>query len=185
MKFVETELPGVLVITPSIFRDERGFFFEFQHEKKFQEAGIKARFVQDNHSLSVHGVLRGLHAQRTRPQGKLVRVIQGEVFDVAVDIRRGSPTFKKWVGVTLADFKMVYIPPGFAHGFCVLSEKAQVEYKCTSLYDPADEVAILWNDPALGIKWPISAPLLSKKDLGAKPLHDLLDELPHFNQVFS
>jgi dTDP-4-dehydrorhamnose 3,5-epimerase len=163
MKFTETELPGVFIVTPVVHRDERGFFLEFHHEKKFQEAGIKARFVQDNHSQSVRGTLRGLHAQRHHPQGKLVRVTEGEIFDVALDIRRGSPTFKKWIGVTLAasDLKMIYIPPGFAHGFCVVSERAQVEYKCTSFYDPEDEMSILWNDPTIGIKWPVSAPLLS------------------------
>jgi dTDP-4-dehydrorhamnose 3,5-epimerase len=187
MKFVETELPGVILITPLVHRDDRGFFLEFHHEKKFHDAGIRVRFVQDNHSQSVKGTLRGLHAQRRHPQGKLIRVIEGEIFDVAVDIRRGSPHFKKWVGVKLSstDYKMLYVPPGFAHGFCVLSEKAQVEYKCTALYDPQDEMSIMWNDSAVGVKWPVDVPLLSKKDLTAKSLHDLNDDLPHFNQVFS
>lgn len=187
MKFSETELPGVVVVTPNVIRDERGFFLELYHEKKFADAGIKVKFLQDNHSQSIRGTVRGLHAQRNHPQGKLIRVLEGEIFDVAVDIRRGSPTFKKWVSVNLsaADYKMIYIPPGFAHGFCVLSEKAQIEYKCTALYDPQDEIAILWNDPTIGVKWPVTAPLLSKKDISSKPLNDVMDSLPHFNQVFS
>jgi dTDP-4-dehydrorhamnose 3,5-epimerase len=187
MKFTETDLPGVILIEPVIHRDDRGFFLEFHHEKKFADGGIPLRFVQDNHSKSIKGTLRGLHAQRVHPQGKLIRVIEGEIFDVAVDIRRGSPNFKKWVGVTLTsdNFKMLYVPPGFAHGFCVVSPTAQVEYKCTALYDPTDEMSVMWNDPAIGVKWPNSAPLLSKKDLAAKPLSELNDQLPFFNSVFS
>jgi dTDP-4-dehydrorhamnose 3,5-epimerase len=187
MKFIETELPGVMVVDPLVHRDERGFFFEVYHEKKFHQAGISVKFVQDNHSQSVKGTLRGLHTQKRHPQGKLIRVLEGEIFDVAVDIRRGSPHFKKWVGVRLSsdNFKMLYVPPGFAHGFCVTSEKAQVEYKCTALYDPADELSLMWNDPAIGVKWPVTAPLLSKKDLAAKPLGEINDDLPFFNQIFS
>ncbi len=187
MKFTETELPGVIVVEPVVHKDDRGFFLEFFHEKKFHQGGIKAKFVQDNHSKSVKGTLRGLHLQLKHPQGKLVRVTEGEIYDVAVDVRRGSPTFKKWVGVTLSsqDFKMLYIPPGFAHGFSVISEVAQVEYKCTALYDPTDEASLMWNDPAIGVKWPVTAPLLSKKDLAAKTLLDLTNSLPFFNQIFS
>jgi dTDP-4-dehydrorhamnose 3,5-epimerase len=187
MKFTETSLPGVILIDPLVHSDERGFFFEVYHEKKYHDAGIKAKFVQDNHSKSVKGTLRGLHTQMRHPQGKLIRVLEGEIFDVAVDIRRGSPNFKRWVGVTLSagNFKMLYVPPGFAHGFCVTSDTAQVEYKCTSLYDPTDELSIMWNDPAIGVKWPVTAPLLSKKDLNTKPLSEITEQLPFYNQLFS
>ncbi len=180
MRFVSTEIDGVVVIEPDVHRDARGFFLETHHERKFREGGIDVRFVQDNHSLSRLGTLRGLHAQRTRPQGKLVRVFRGEVFDVAVDIRRGSPTFLKWTSVVLSaeNFRGVYIPPGFAHGFCVTSEVAEVAYKCTDFYDPADEFGILWNDPTIGIQWPIEAPVVSSKDLAASKIVDILDTLP-------
>ncbi len=180
MRFVSTEIAGVVVIEPDVHRDARGFFLETYHERKFREGGIDVRFVQDNHSLSRLGTLRGLHAQRIRPQGKLVRVFRGEIFDVAVDIRRNSPTFMKWTGVVLSaeNFRGVYIPPGFAHGFCVTSEVAEVAYKCTDLYDPADEFGILWNDPAIGIQWPSTVPIVSAKDQSASMISDMLSVLP-------
>lgn len=180
MRFVPTDIAGVVIIEPDVHRDARGFFLETYHERKFREGGIDARFVQDNHSLSRRGTLRGLHAQRTRPQGKLVRVIHGEVFDVAVDIRRGSPTFLKWTSVVLSaeNFLGVYIPPGFAHGFCVTSESAEVVYKCTELYDPQDEFGLVWNDPSIGIRWPIDTPVVSAKDQAACRVSDILDILP-------
>jgi dTDP-4-dehydrorhamnose 3,5-epimerase len=182
MKFLSTDLPGVVLIEPDVYRDKRGFFLETYHADKYRAAGIDGIFVQDNHSHSVRGTVRGLHAQRHRPQGKLVRVLQGEIFDVAVDIRRGSPTFRRWVGVRLSadNFRQIYVPPDFAHGFCVLSEMADVEYKCTELYDPADEFGVLWNDPALGISWPVREPLLSEKDRTAPRLAELTEMLPVF-----
>jgi dTDP-4-dehydrorhamnose 3,5-epimerase len=176
VRFVPTELPGVVVVEPDVFRDSRGFFLETYHVDKYRAAGIEGPFVQDNHSRSVRGTIRGLHFQIRRPQGKLVRVIAGEIFDVAVDVRRGSPTFGRWVGFTLsaADFRQSYIPPGFAHGFCVLSEIAEVEYKCTQPYDPADERGIAWNDPHLAIDWPIRKPLLSDRDARLPSLADVI-----------
>lgn len=164
MKFIQTGLPGVLLIEPDVFRDARGFFLETFHARKYREGGIPYDFVQDNHSRSQRGTLRGLHAQLRRPQGKLVRAVKGEIFDVAVDIRKGSPTFGKWVGATLSEenFRQLFIPPGFAHGFCVLSEIAEVEYKCTDFYDKADEIGVLWS--SAGIDWPVKEPLLSPKD---------------------
>ncbi len=166
MRVVTTPLPGVLVVEPTVFEDERGFFFESYHYKRYAEHGIDATFVQDNHSRSVHGTLRGLHYQVNPGQGKLVRVVVGEVFDVAVDIRFGSPTFGKWFGTYLSakNKKQMYIPVGFAHGFCVTSDVAEFEYKCTDYYSPKDERGILWNDPALAIEWPIQNPILSEKD---------------------
>ena len=182
MQFLTTPLPGVLVIEPDVFRDPRGFFFETYHARKYREGGVGVTFVQDNHSRSTRGTLRGLHAQRAHPQGKLVRVVVGEVFDVVVDIRRGSPTFKQWFGVTLAadNFRQCYVPPGFAHGFVVTSEVAEFEYKCTYFYDPTDELRILWNDPAIGIAWPVQDPVLSDKDRAAHPLSELMDQLPRY-----
>lgn len=183
MKVLPTELSDVVVIEPNVFRDERGFFLETYHERKYRQAGIPpapAAFVQDNHSCSIQATLRGLHAQRHHPQGKLVRVMQGEIFDVAVDIRRGSPTFKRWVGVTISaqDFRQIYLPPGFAHGFCVLSKIAEVEYKCTDFYDPSDEFGIAWNDPEIGIVWPVQEPILSDKDQKAPSLAEVVELLP-------
>ena len=182
MKFLSTDLPGVMLIEPDVYRDTRGFFLETYHAGKYRAAGIDGIFVQDNHSHSVRGTVRGLHAQRHRAQGKLVRVLQGEIFDVAVDIRRGSPTFHRWVGVRLSadNFRQIYVPPGFAHGFCVLSEVADVEYKCTELYDPVDEFGVLWNDPELGISWPVHEPLLSEKDRTALRLAEFIDTLAVF-----
>jgi dTDP-4-dehydrorhamnose 3,5-epimerase len=178
-----TALPGVLVVEPDVHADGRGFFLETYHADRYRKQGIDGPFVQDNHSRSVGGTLRGLHFQLQRPQGKLIRVIEGEIFDVAVDVRRGSPTFARWVGVKLsaANFRQCYVPQGFAHGFCVLSDVAQVEYKCTDLYDPASEVGIMWNDPALGINWPISTPVLSNRDQRHPPLGELIDKLPAYS----
>ena len=173
MKFLETDLPGVLIVEPAVFRDPRGFFLETFHAARYREGGIPYDFVQDNHSKSVRGTLRGLHAQRRRPQGKLVRAVQGEIFDVAVDIRPGSGTFGKWVGARLSgeNFRQVFVPPGFAHGFCVLSATAEVEYKCTDFYDRADEIGARWD--SVGIEWPIQDPLLSPKDAALPTLLEL------------
>jgi dTDP-4-dehydrorhamnose 3,5-epimerase len=169
MNIIKTKIPDVLLIEPKVFGDERGFFLESFHAERYAEAGIPGPFVQDNHSHSARGVLRGLHFQKHYPQGKLVYVTQGSVFDVAVDIRRDSPTFKQWVGVTLtADrHQQFYVPAGFAHGFCVLSEMADFHYKCTDYYHPEDEGSLRWNDPDIGIVWPISQPTLSNKDANA------------------
>jgi len=179
LKFSPTALPGVLVVEPVVHRDARGFFLETFHAQKFREGGIDAAFVQDNHSASQRGTLRGLHAQWRRPQGKLVRVLFGEIFDVAVDARRGSPTFGRWVGVNLShdNFRQLWVPAGFLHGFCVLSERAEVEYKCTELYDPGGELGVAWNDPDIGIKWPIAEPALSAKDAAAPRLADVGERL--------
>ncbi len=184
MKFLTTALPGVVVIEPDVFRDPRGFFVETYHAKKYGEGGIPETFVQDNHSRSERRTLRGLHAQLRHPQGKLVRVLHGEVFDVAVDIRRGSPTFLRWVGVTLSaeNFRQCYLPPGFAHGFVVTSECAEFEYKCTDFYDRTDELRILWNDPAIGIEWPIGDPVLSEKDRAAPAIAAVMEQLPRYEE---
>ena len=176
MKISHSKLKGCVIIEPTVFGDERGFFLEtFQAVRYEQEAGIDLPFVQDNHSRSARGVLRGLHFQKTKPQGKLVRVVRGEVYDVAVDIREGSATFGEWEGVTLSEDnkKQFWVPPGFAHGFVVLSDTADFEYKCTDYYDPSDEGCILWSDPDLDIPWPIANPVLSTKDESAKRLVDL------------
>jgi dTDP-4-dehydrorhamnose 3,5-epimerase len=166
MNVIPTRLPEVLIVEPTIHRDPRGFFAETYHARRYAEAGIAATFVQDNHSRSARGTLRGLHWQLDVPQGKLVRVLAGEIFDVAVDIRPESPTFAQWVGVTLSaeNFRQVYVPPGFAHGFCVTSESAEVEYKCTDFYTPEAERGLIWNDPEVGIAWPMTDPILSEKD---------------------
>lgn len=173
MFFHPMEIPGVVVIEPKIFRDARGFFMETYHAEKFREAGIDLPFVQDNHSRSTRNILRGLHIQVPYAQGKLVRVIEGEIYDVAVDVRLGSPHFGKSVAVFLSAEKgnQLYIPPGFAHGFCVTSEIAQVQYKCTALYHPEAEFSIAWNDPELAIDWPIRDPILSDKDRNAPRLN--------------
>ncbi|MGA7800487.1 MAG: dTDP-4-dehydrorhamnose 3,5-epimerase [Gammaproteobacteria bacterium] len=183
MKFVPTDIPDVVLIEPRVFGDDRGFFMETYHEGKFAEAGINARFVQDNHSRSGAGVLRGLHYQLQHPQGKLVRVTRGEVFDVAVDIRRGSPTFGRWVGCLLSgeNKRQLYVPPGFAHGFCTLSDSVDFLYKCTDLYHPEDEQGIAWNDPDLAIDWPDRAFVLSDKDQTYPRLRDAAHErLPEY-----
>jgi dTDP-4-dehydrorhamnose 3,5-epimerase len=176
MKIIKSELNDCLVIKPQVFGDERGFFMEtYQYRRYSTLAGMTLPFVQDNHSRSSMGVLRGLHFQKTKPQGKLVRVVRGEVYDVAVDIRQGSPTFGQWEAVILSEQNKIqfWVPPGFAHGFVVLSDSADFEYKCTDYYDPSDEGCILWNDPDLDIPWPIDNPTLSDKDAHATRLVDL------------
>ncbi|MEV8521837.1 dTDP-4-dehydrorhamnose 3,5-epimerase [Dyella marensis] len=184
MKVIETALPGVLVIEPQVFGDARGFFYESYNEARFRDAGIDARFVQSNVSRSAKGVLRGLHYQWPHPQGKFVSVLEGEVFDVAVDIRRGSPHFGQWFGamLTAENKRHMWIPEGFAHGFCVVSDYATFSYQCTALYDAKADAGVLWNDPAIGIDWPIAEPQLSDKDLKAPLLKDVpehrLPELP-------
>jgi dTDP-4-dehydrorhamnose 3,5-epimerase len=182
MNILPTRLPGVLIIEPDVYRDERGWFVETYHAPKYQDGGIPLSFVQDNCSSSVRGTLRGLHAQMSRPQGKLVRVIRGEIFDVAVDIRRGSPTFASWESVSLTEenFKQIYIPPGFAHGFWVLSDVAEVEYKCTDIYTQEDEITIAWNDAQIGIEWPNYSPILSPKDTAGQSLQVLWEQLPEY-----
>jgi len=179
MKVIDTAIPDVKIIEPKVFGDERGFFLETFHLKRYQEMlGINLDFVQDNHSRSTKGVLRGLHFQKTKPQGKLVRVVRGEVFDVAVDIRKGSPTFGKWEGVILSEEnkRQFWVPPGFAHGFLVLSDIADFEYKCTDYYDPSDEKSLRWNDSELGIDWPdLDSIQLSEKDNAAMFWKDLLN----------
>lgn len=173
MRFVPTEIPDVIVIEPRVFGDARGFFCETYHRRKFAEAGLDVAFVQDNHSRSRGSVLRGLHYQIRQPQGKLLSVMAGEIFDVAVDLRRSSATFGRWVGVILSadSHRMMYVPPGFAHGFLVLSETADVCYKCTDLYAPEHERTLLWKDPAVGIRWPLTGePQLSDKDRQGLPL---------------
>ena len=166
MKVLSTQLPGVLILEPAVFEDGRGFFMETYHQKRYSDAGIGFSFVQDNLSRSIKGTLRGLHYQLHHPQAKLIQVIRGEIFDVSVDIRRGSPNFGKWAGVELSEEnrRQIFIPQGFAHGFCVVSETADVVYKCTDLYAPDDEGGILWSDPDLAIDWPIVEPLLSDRD---------------------
>ena len=179
MKFVSTEIEGVTLIEPDIHRDERGFFLESYHQARYHEAGLGAVFVQDNHSKSAHGTLRGLHMQVERAQTKLVRVIAGRIWDVAVDVRTDSSTFGRYVGAELSaeNQKQLYIPTGMLHGFVVLSEEAEVEYKCSDFYDPASEVSVLWNDPEVAIQWPIDAPTLSERDAKALPLSAIMDRL--------
>ncbi len=166
LNFEKTSLPGVVVITPDVFTDKRGYFLEMWRSSHYKDAGLPSNFVQDNQSRSVYGVLRGLHFQYPQWQGKLVHVARGEIFDVAVDIRRDSPTFSKWIGVVLNDKnnKQMFIPAGFAHGFCVLSDFADVLYKCTSEYKPEEDDGIRWDDPAIAIDWPIDNPVVSEKD---------------------
>ncbi len=175
MNVIRGELEGLLIIEPKVFGDARGFFMETWNEARYREAGIPLPFVQDNLSLSRRGILRGLHFQNPRPQGKLVSVIQGEVFDVAVDLRRTSPTFGKWQATNLSaeNKRQFYVPPGFAHGFLVLSETALFHYKCTDFYLPQHEMTLRWNDPALAIQWPIADPLLSERDGKGLFLKDL------------
>ncbi|MEO8071117.1 MAG: dTDP-4-dehydrorhamnose 3,5-epimerase [Acidobacteriota bacterium] len=178
-----TAIADVLVIEPAVYGDARGYFFECWHSERYAELGLPARFVQDNVSRSVQGTLRGLHLQEPFGQGKLVQVLDGEIFDVAVDVRRGSPTFGRWAGERLSsdNHRQMYVPPGLAHGFCVLSASALVSYKCTELYHPETEISILWNDEAVGVKWPISSPILSKKDASGIMLADVpQDKLPQW-----
>ncbi|BCO32019.1 dTDP-4-dehydrorhamnose 3,5-epimerase [Thiohalobacter sp. COW1] len=180
MKITPTAIPEVLLIEPDVYGDARGFFMESWHATKYAEQGLDATFVQDNHSRSRRGVLRGLHYQLEVPQGKLVRVTAGSVFDVAVDIRKGSPTFGQWVGYELTgeNFRQLYVPPGFAHGFCVLSESADFLYKCTDFYAPETEHGIRWDDPDIGIDWPGGDFQISDKDANNKLLRDMGAELP-------
>ena len=183
MEVAETKLPGVFVIEPKVFGDERGFFMETWNEVRYKEAGLSFDFVQDNLSYSQHGVLRGLHFQNPNQQGKLVYVLQGEVFDVAVDIRAGSPTFGEWTGIRLSaeNKRQFYVPEGFAHGFVVLSDAALFAYKCTDFYNGQAEASILWNDPEIGVNWPVEEPTLSDKDKGAPLLSELSEErLPSY-----
>jgi dTDP-4-dehydrorhamnose 3,5-epimerase len=174
-------LPDVKLVVPDVFGDARGFFQEAYHAERYREIGVTARFVQDNWSRSTRGTLRGLHYQVRHPQAKLVWVVRGEIFDVAVDIRRGSPTFGQYVSAVLSDenHHQLFIPEGFAHGFCVLSESADFFYKCTDFYRPDDERGVLWSDPALAIPWPCQDPVLSSRDRGLRPLAEVsLDDLP-------
>ena len=176
MEVIQTEIPDVKIVKPKVYGDERGFFLETFEQKRYQEMlGISLNFVQDNHSQSQKNVLRGLHFQKENPQGKLVRVVRGEVFDVAVDIRKDSLTYGKWVGVILSEDNksQLWIPPGLAHGFLVMSDIADFEYKCTNYYDPNSERCLLWNDPTVNINWPISTPILSEKDKLGKTLQEL------------
>lgn len=179
MKILETTLPDILLIEPKVFGDDRGIFIETFHSQRYGDHGIPENekiFVQDNYSRSAKGVLRGLHFQKRFPQGKLVQVVRGCVYDVAVDIRLESPTFGQWVGVELSEDNhcQLWIPPGFAHGFCVLSDVADFQYKCTDFYHPEDEGGVLWNDPEIGIEWPIDQPLLSQKDKANPPLSEAI-----------
>ncbi|MBI2382264.1 MAG: dTDP-4-dehydrorhamnose 3,5-epimerase [Gammaproteobacteria bacterium] len=181
MKVIETGIPGLLVLEPKVFGDARGFFLETWNRSRYAELGIDAEFVQDNLSYSQRGVLRGLHYQYENTQGKLVQVLQGEVWDVAVDVRRGSPSFGRWYGLELSaeNKRQFWIPPGFAHGFCVTSETALFAYKCTDAYNPKAEISVLWNDPALSLPWPVTEPALSAKDAAGLPLAEIPeDKLP-------
>ena len=180
MRVIETALPGVVIVEPQVHRDARGFFLEVYHAARLASCGIDAVFVQDNHSRSVRHTLRGLHWQFRRPQAKLVRVLRGEIYDVVVDIRRGAATFGQWMGVHLSDDNMrqTFIPEGFAHGFCVLSDTADVEYKCSDYYDPGGEAGMPWDDPAVGVTWPVAAPILSAKDSAYEPLANHDRDLP-------
>ena len=179
MHFTKTEIPGVVLVDSQVHRDDRGFLLESYHEARYREGGIADTFVQDNHSRSTKGVLRGLHAQSPHWQGKLVRVIEGEVYDVAVDARLGSPTYGQYFGATLSadNFRQLYVPVGVLHGFLVTSDVAQFEYKCTGFYHPEAEFSVAWNDPDLAIDWPIADPVLSDKDRNAPRLRDVQDRL--------
>jgi dTDP-4-dehydrorhamnose 3,5-epimerase len=182
MRIVATDLPGVLVIEPSVHHDARGFLAVSFSEREFADAGLPTHFAQDNHSRSVGGVVRALHFQGRTPQGKLVTAITGEIYDVAVDVRVGSPTFGQWTAVTLraTEPRHVWIPPGFLHGFAVLSDVADVVYKCTSLFEPDHQLGVRWDDPVIGIPWPIANPILSAPDRVRPLLHDMLDVLPRY-----
>jgi len=179
VKVTETKLAGVLILEPLVYRDERGYFLESYNRQKYSRIpGLDLEFVQDNHSRSRKHVLRGLHLQRRYPQGKLVRVVTGHVWDVAVDVDPRSPTFREWVGVDLTDENNLqfFVPPGYAHGFCVLSDVADFEYKCTQFYHPDDEVGLLWNDPELAIRWPVTHPVLSGRDAANASLRTFLGD---------
>ena len=180
MKFLATEIAGLTLVEPDVHRDPRGFFLETYHQARYEEAGLEAVFVQDNHSKSGHGTLRGLHIQvGEKAQTKLVRVVRGRIWDVAVDVRTDSPTFGRWVGVELSaeNQNQFYIPTGMLHGFVVLSEEAEVEYKCSEFYHPESEVSVLWNDPEIGVGWPIDGPTLSERDKNALPLSEVKGRL--------
>jgi dTDP-4-dehydrorhamnose 3,5-epimerase len=181
IKYIKTDIPGVMLLEPKVFKDSRGFFMETFHQNKYAEVGIDHAFIQDNYSHSTQGTLRGLHYQLKHPQGKLIYVITGEIFDVAVDIRQGSPTFGQCVGEYLSDQnkRQIFIPEGFAHGFCVTSETADVLYKTTDLYNPDDEYGVLWSDPDIEIDWPVEVPIVSDKDKQYSRLKDALEtQLP-------
>jgi dTDP-4-dehydrorhamnose 3,5-epimerase len=183
MIFSETSLPGVIRMEPAVFGDSRGFFMEIYHRERYRAGGIGCAFMQDNYSHSQKNILRGLHYQLNKPQDKLIFVMAGEIFDVAVDIRKGSPAFGRWFGTHLssANKHQLFIPRGFAHGFCVLSETADVFYKCSELYDPDDDYGILWSDPSIGIQWPLSDPVLSPKDQQNAPLSEIPENrLPRY-----
>ena len=182
MKTIPTELAGVLVIEPQVFADARGFFFESYNAQRYAKAGIACGFVQDNHSRSTRNTIRGLHYQFRRPQAKLLRVVRGSVFDVVADIRRGSPTFGRWVGVELSaeNKRQIFVPAGLAHGFCVTSDDAEVEYKCSDFYVPDDQHGVLWSDRTIGIAWPVREPILSDKDREYRPLTLDRDDLPAY-----
>jgi len=185
VKVIETELPGVLVVEPPVFGDSRGFFQEVWNRRRYATAGIDVDFVQDNVSRSARGVLRGLHFQHPGAQGKLIWVLEGEVYDVALDIRVGSPSFGRWTALTLsaANHRQFYLPPGFAHGFCVVSDSALFAYKCTDFYTPQAEGSVRWDDPDLGIPWPLAHPRLSDKDAGAPRLRDWpAERLPRYRE---
>lgn len=181
------DIPGVLLIEPDVFRDPRGLFLETYHARRYRDAGIPGLFVQDNYSQSLQGTLRGLHYQEPHAQGKLVMVTDGAVYDVVVDIRRGSPSFGRWYGVELSaeNRRQFYVPPGCAHGFCVTSDRASFLYKCTDYYAPGDERGIIWNDPALAISWPVTTHILSAKDQAYKSLAEMETELPKYHPVES
>jgi len=178
-RFLRQSVPDVILVEPDVHRDDRGFFLETWQRDRYRESGIDVEFVQDNHSRSAHGVLRGLHLQVRHPQGKLVRCVEGEVFDVAVDVRPDSPTFGKWSAATLsaASFRQLWVPPGFAHGFCVVSENAQFEYKCTDFWARGDEITLAWDEPTLAIPWPVTDPSLSEKDRGGLSLAEVRERL--------
>jgi dTDP-4-dehydrorhamnose 3,5-epimerase len=178
LEFMKTSLPDIIMVNPGIYKDPRGFLMEIFHQEKYAENGIHQAFVQDNYSHSKKDTIRGLHYQLKNPQGKLVCVIAGEIFDVVVDIRRGSPTFEQWLGVILSaeNRHQIYIPEGFAHGFCVMSETADVIYKCTDFYKPDDNFGILWSDRSLGINWPVKEPILSEKDIQSPGLDEIPEE---------
>lgn len=182
MKFIKTAIPDVIIVEPDIYRDHRGFFLESYNHKIYHENGINANFVQDNHSKSEKGILRGLHAQNPNPQAKLVRVVKGAVLDVAVDVRIGSPTFGKWVSAELSEdnFRQLYVPQGFLHGFYVLSDTAEFLYKCDDFYSKQGEIIVRWDDPQIGIGWPVKEPILSEKDKNAPLLKDIIDKLPKY-----
>jgi len=180
VQFEKTGLPGVILCVPEVFRDARGFFMECYHAAKYMDGGVRAVFVQDNRSQSSRGVLRGLHYQLHKPQAKLVSCLRGEILDVAVDIRRGSPTFGRWESAVLSESNghQLFIPGGFAHGFCVLSEYAEIFYKCSEFYDPRDDRGVRWNEPELRVEWPVDDPVLSAKDAAQPFLREA--ELPSF-----